>query len=148
MDDATWNQWMNYRQIVLSANQPIEFYVRVLDETGQPIEGAKLSLTLSRMNENIFSMTNFPHWQAADAAQHLKLDFYSNTEGWIKFTGVTGDSLWVESLQKEGYTWTMPQIGSFLYKPGGQHQVGYDGMDDAFDPAKGYIFHMQKEDGK
>ena len=54
----------------------------------------------------------------------------------------------VEELDKDGYTWTMPQIGSFLYEPDGGHRVGNAGMEDAFDSQKGYVFHLQKNESK
>ena len=73
------------------------------------------------------------------------LDLYSDTNGWIKLVGVTGRDLRVEILKKDGYSWTMPQIDSFAYESNGERTVGYAEMRDAFNPDKGYVFHLHKD---
>jgi len=148
IDEDHWNQLMLVRQLALAENQPIEFYARTLDQNEQPVEGATLCITLSRIDEKMFETTNFFSKKMGDEIVHLPVKLVSDTNGWIKLTGVTGDSLWIESLSKDGYSWTMPQIGSFLYEPNGGHRVGNAGMEDAFDSQKGYIFHLQKIEGK
>lgn len=145
IDEDHWNQLMLVRQLALSQNQPIEFYARTLDQNELPVKGATLCITLSRIDERMFETTNFFSKKMGDEIIHLPVTLVSDTNGWIKLRGVTGDSLWVESLSKEGYSWTMPQIGSFLYEPNGGHRVGNAGMEDAFNPDKGYIFHLQKK---
>ncbi len=144
IDEDHWNQLMLVRQLALGQNQPIDFYARTLDQNEQPVEGATLCITLSSIDEKIFETTNFFSKKMGDEVVHLPMKLVSDTNGWIRLRGVTGDSLWVESLSKEGYSWTMPQIGSFLYDPNGEHRVGNAGMEDAFNPDKGYVFHMQK----
>jgi hypothetical protein len=146
IDEDHWNQLMLVRQIALEQNQPVKFYARVLDQNDQPVEGAKLQITLSQINEKMFETTNFFHMNMGDEITHIPLELVSDRDGWIKVTGVTGDSLWIEALNKEGYSCTLPNIGSFLYEPNGQHRVGYTGMEDAFNPAKGYILHLRKID--
>ncbi len=122
IDDDTWNRWLAYRQFILEQNPPVEFYVRVVDQNEQPVEGAKLKLKLSRMEGMSFATTNFDAWDPAKAIQDTYLTLYSNTNGWIQLTGVTGRTLNIESLEKEGYSCTLPSIGSFGYMP---HGVGY-----------------------
>ena len=139
---------MQARQMILAQNQPVEFYARVVDQTNKPLEGAMLCITLSRIDEKMFDTTNFFHMQMGDEIVHLPMKLLSDTNGWIKVVGITGKALWVESLGKEGYSWTMPQIDSFAYEPNGERTVGYAGMEDAFNPAKGFVFHLQKIEAK
>jgi hypothetical protein len=144
VDEETWSRWLAYRQFILEQNPPVEFYARVVDQSGQPVEGAKLTLKLTRMEGMAFATTNFSAWDPAKAIQDTSLDLYSDAKGWIKLSGVTGRDLRVETLKKDGYSWTMPQIDSFAYESNGERTVGYAEMRDAFNPDKGYVFHLTK----
>jgi len=144
IDENTWNKWMSYRQLILAENQPVEFYVRVVDQAEQPVEGAKLTISLERLDETMFAPTNYLHWDPAAAFQKKFFDLHSDSKGWISITNMTARDLRVETLVKNGYSWTMPQIDAFGYEPEGKHSVGYTEMEDAFNPDKGYVFHMEK----
>ena len=148
IDEEHWNRLMLVRQMILEQIQPVVFYARVEDEGGNPVEGAQLKITLSRINEKMFETTNFFHMNMGDEIVHIQLNLLSDVSGWIRVTNMTGKALWVESLSKEGYSWTMPQIDSFAYGINGERTVGYAEMRDAFDPNKGYVFHLQKIEGK
>jgi hypothetical protein len=148
IDEETWNRLMQARQMILEQNQPVEFYARIVDQNNKPLEGVVLSITLSHIDENMFATTNFLSMKMGDEIVHLPMKILSDTNGWIKVAGVTGKALRVESLGKEGYSWTMPQIDSFAYEPNGERTVGYAGMEDAFNPDKGFVFHMEKIDAK
>ena len=137
-----------FRQLVLSANQPIEFYASILDQDNKPVEGAKLKLKLSYTDEEMFRGTNFLHKKMGDEILSKPLEITSDSNGWIKLSGLKGQILRVESLNKDGYSWEMPQIDSFGYEAGGKHSIGYIGMEDAFNPSKGYVFPLQKIDRK
>ena len=145
VDEEIWSRWLAYRQFILDQNPPVEFYARVVDQDGQPVEKAKLTLKLTRMEGMAFATTNFSAWDPAKAIQDTSLDLYSDTNGWIKLVGVTGRDLRVEILKKDGYSWTMPQIDSFAYESNGERTVGYAEMRDAFNPDKGYVFHLHKD---
>jgi hypothetical protein len=148
IDDEGWKWLQRVRQRALSANQPIEFYGRALDQNDKPVEGAKLILTLTYVDEEMFRGTNFFHMNMGDEMRFKPLELMSDADGWIKLSGIKGESLRVQSLSKEGYSWTMPQIGSFIYEQNGKHRVGHTEMEDAFNPNKGYIFHLQKDESK
>ncbi len=112
---------MNYRQVVLGQNQPIEFYARVLDQNEKPLEGAKLKLKLTRWDENEFSMSNFPNWNPERAVQEKDFYLYSDSDGWIQFVGTNGSFLNIWGLTKEGYFSSYPD-GNFAgvhYEPSG-----------------------------
>jgi hypothetical protein len=148
IDEETWKKIMEARPQYLIDNQPVEFYARVLDQNRQPLEGVKLIISLERMDETKFAPTNYLHWDRAAAYEKKFIDLVSDAKGWIQLTGVTGKALRIESLSKTGYSWTMPQIDSFAYEYTGQRTVGYPGMEDAFNPEKGYILQMQKIESK
>jgi hypothetical protein len=144
IDEDHWSRLMALRQMILSENQPIEFYARTIDQDGQPVSGAILIITISRVDERLFNTTNFFHLNAGDEIIHHDLQLVSDIDGWMRLTNTTGNSLWFEAINKSGYTCELPNVGSFLFEPNGQHRVGYAGMEDAFDPARGYVFHLQK----
>jgi hypothetical protein len=147
VDKATSDKWVKYRQVVLSENQPIEFYARVIDQNGNPVQGAKLILQLSRMNENEFSMANFPNWNPARAVVNKGFEVFSDSSGWIQVTQTNGSHLAVWGLTKEGYISSYPDgnFGGVSYEPGGRRNPSGDiQMTNAWNPQKGYIFHLQK----
>jgi hypothetical protein len=151
VDEETWNKWINYRQIVLDQNQPVEFYARVLDQNERPISGAKLKLKLTRWDENEFSMTNFPNWNPEKAVQENDFYLFSDANGWIQVAGTNGSFLNIWGLTKEGYLSSYPD-GNFAgvhYEPGGVRTPTQDIlMTNSWNPQKGYILHLQKVDGK
>jgi hypothetical protein len=144
IDEATWNRIMINRQVILSENQPIEFYARIVDQDGQAIKGAKLELKVSRMDETMFAPTNYFHWDPAKAVQDIPFELLSDANGWVCLTNKTGQLIQINDLSKAGYSFKMPQIGSFGYEPEGKHLIGDTGMEDAFNPEKGYVFHLQR----
>ncbi len=146
VDAAGWAYMLTVRKILLHENQPVEFYARVANQNGEPISGARLDLNLSYVDEEKVASPEFLRMQMGSEQTNKTLVLYSDARGWVKLTGLTGKALRIESLIKEGYSWTMPLIDSFGYEPEGKHSIGYAGMEDAFNPAKGYIFHMEKLD--
>jgi hypothetical protein len=146
INEVTWNRVLINRQVILSENQPIEFYARIIDQNQQPIKGAKLKLKISRMDETMFVPANYIHWDPAKAVQDITVELLSDVNGWVCITNKTGQLIQINDLSKDGYSWTMPPIGSFGYGP--ERAVGYAGMEDAFNPNKGYIFHLQKIEAK
>lgn len=147
VDEPTWRRWLNYRGVVLSENQPVEFYARVIDQDGNPVGDAKLKLRLSRMNENEFSMANFPNWNPAKGVENKDLEVFSDSNGWIQITRTNGSHLAVWGLTKDGYLSSYPDgnFGGVSYEPNGRRNPSGDiQMTNAWNPQKGYIFHLQK----
>lgn len=148
VDEQAWNKWMNYRQIILAQNQPVEFYARVLDQNEQPVEGARLKLKLTRCDEKEFSMSNFPHWNPEKAVQEKDFYLFSDANGWIQFTGTNGYFLNIWGLTKEGYLSSYPD-GNYAgvhYEPENKRTPTQDiMMTNSWDSQKGYTFHLQKK---
>lgn len=150
LDEQTWNKFLSYREVVLSENQPIEFYARALDQSGKPVEGVKLHVSIERLDESVFVATNYLHWDPALAFQKLYFDLYSDANGWIQFTGTNGIVLDMTGLSKEGYISAYPNgnFGGVHYEPSGTRVPSGDIlMTNAWNPQKGYILHLQKIEG-
>jgi len=76
----------------------IDFWGKIVDETGEPIPGASVNFTLN----------NHPERDGA------YLQTTSDSEGLFNLTGKTGASLFV-AVDKEGYYQTKKSSGSFKY---------------------------------
>ena len=144
VDAAGWSHLLMLRRLILEANQPVEFHARIVDQQEQPVAGALLKLNLTRVDETLVR-TKFPNMNMGDEQVEELIELSSDADGWIRLTGRTGKSVYVVSLVKDGYLWTQPTMGSFLYESAGRHRVGYKGMEAAFDPSKGYTFHLWKK---
>jgi hypothetical protein len=148
IDEGHWNQLMLVRQLALLQNQPVEFYARVLDQNDQPVEGARLSLKLTRTDEKMFATTNFFSRQMGDEVLNIPFELLSDSNGWIRFTRTNGYFLDMRGLSKDGYLSKYPDgnFGGVHYESGGRRNT-YGGdiqLTNALDPQKGYILHLQK----
>jgi hypothetical protein len=145
-DDEGWEWILKVRRMMLEMNQPVEFYLRVIDQHDNPVAGAGLTAALSRVDENKLKPKNFLHLQMGDEIVHEPLRLESDTDGWIRFHGRTGKAVFWDNLAKEGYLWSTPlSLGSLVFEPGKRRALGSLEMADAFDPSKGYTFHMWKK---
>jgi hypothetical protein len=81
-----WWETMRQRDRRFEWKMPIEFYGRVIDDQGQPIEGAKIRFQWTDLS---------PHGTSESTT-------LSNTEGLFHLLGATGKNLGVQ-VRKEGY---------------------------------------------
>lgn len=151
IDEEHWNQLMLARQLALSQNQPVEFYARVLDQNDRPVEGARLSVKLTRNDEKMFETTNFFSRQMGDEVLVIPLELFSDSNGWISLTGTNGYFLDLWSLTRDGYSSSYPG-GNFAgvhYKPGGVRTPTDDIlMTNSWNSGKGFVLHLQKNELK
>ena len=151
IDEDQWNRLMLARKLALSQNQPVEFYARVLDQSNQPIEGAKLTLKLTRTDERMFETTNFFSRQMGDEVSTIPFELFSDSNGWIRLTQTNGMFLDLWSLSREGYSSSYPG-GNFAgahYKQGGVRTPTEDIlMTNSWNPNRGYILHLKKIEGR
>ena len=116
-------------------NGPVQFYAKVIDQNGQPVEGAILTMTLSVFDEGVFVSDK-------NRVKTTKLRIVSGAGGLLEIKNSKGSSLWVESLEKEGYLWVYPQgLGSFSF--GSLHAPKV--APDYANPSRRFIFHMWKK---
>jgi hypothetical protein len=99
---AQWDRLMFLRKLALERNQPVEFYARVLDQSEQSVEGAKLALRLSRVDEKMFETTNFFHHEMGDEVRSIPIELASDPKGWIQLTETNGFSLDLMGISKQG----------------------------------------------
>ena len=148
IDEDHWNQLMLVRQLALSQNQPVEFYARVLDQNNQPVEGAKLTLKLTRTDETMFATTNFFSRKMGDEVLIIPFELFSDSNGWIQLTETNGSFLDLTGLSKEGYLSSYPD-GNFAgvhYELGGIRTPTQDIlMTNSWNPEQGYILHLDKK---
>lgn len=151
IDEDQWNRLMLVRQLALEQNQPVEFYAQILDQNNQPVEGAKLTLKLTRTDERMFETTNFFSRQMGDEVLIIPFELFSDSNGWVSLTGTNGYFLNLWGLAKDGYSSSYPD-GNFAgvhYELGGIRTPTQDIlMTNSWNPQKGYILHFQKIEGK
>jgi hypothetical protein len=96
-------------QDVLGRNKAVDFFGEVIDQNNQPISGVHIVLKVRHWHYNP------PADLDSDFPQHeLKTD----ASGKFNFTGVTGDVLELESIEKDGYR-PSPKIPHSLGTSGG-----------------------------
>ena len=148
IDEDQWNRLMLVRQLALEQNQPVEFYAQILDQNNQPVEGAKLTLKLTRTDERMFETTNFFSRQMGDEVLIIPFELFSDSNGWVSLTGTNGYFLNLWGLAKDGYSSSYPD-GNFAgvhYELGGIRTPTQDIlMTNSWNPQKGYILHLQKD---
>jgi hypothetical protein len=147
IDEDHWSRLMLVRKMELEKNQPVEFYARVLDQDEQPIEGARLSVKLTRTDERMFNTTNFFSRKMGDEVLIARLELSSDNNGRISLTETNGSFLDLIKLAKDGYHSGYPD-GNFAgvhYGLGGVRTPTEDAqMTNSWDSQKGYILHLEK----
>ena len=84
------------RQYMESQNQPIEFYGQVVDQDGNPLSGARMKgLTL-----HVKVIVPAP-W--GDKDEITPIEKTTDSAGRFEVNGISGRSLEIDSIQKEGY---------------------------------------------
>ncbi len=84
------------KQEIESANVPIEFYGKFIDQDSNALTGVKIKISIR-------------HWTMPDptvqlaGSKEIYLDQTSDADGRFEFHGETGDAVYVESVQKDGY---------------------------------------------
>jgi hypothetical protein len=146
IDKDHWNQLMLARQMALQRNQLLNFYARVVDQDEQPVEGAKLKLTLTYLDEDMFKTTNFFQKNIGDEVAHKTIELSFGADGWIQLTNTRGYSVDVRGLSKEGYLAARDYYGGELYEPNGTRRTFGDDilMTNFYNAQTGYTFHLQK----
>jgi hypothetical protein len=105
------------RQYIESQNKPIEFYGLVIDQSSNPISGAKVRVEV-RQKKVIVPAP----W--GDKDQVVPIGKETDSDGRFEITGVTGDSLTIRSVEKEGYK----------LSPKTENIYGYGGVPKPFHP--------------
>lgn len=94
---------------VAAKNVPVNFWGRVVDQDEQPLAGVRVVMRIRQW----FYNTN-----SGPGTLSPKQEATSNTEGKFEWTGVSGDSLELESVTKEGYRLSPKTQSGFVYSRG------------------------------
>ncbi len=133
VDPDKWKKFLDSYEEIKAMVVPIEFYGRVIDQTGMPVSGAKVVL---RMRSEEVSMAVL--WKKGLRDVKTKeFMLLSDDEGFFSLIGIRGSILHIDALEKEGYIHPK-KYGSFGY---GKY-VGEIHHPDKNNPV---IFQMRKK---
>ena len=114
-------------------NGAIEFYAKIIDQTGVPVEGAILTGNMSVYDEGLLVNDK-------DRVQDTPIQVRSDGAGRLEFKSPHGSTLRVDTLKKDGYLWNHPGFGSFSFGSLNRPKI----PPDYTDPAKRLTFQMWK----
>ena len=150
IDDEGWERYQLMLELIFQGNQPIEFYVRVVDQNGEPVVGARLELRLSGVDTDKV-LAKFPHMNMGEEQTNWTNMVYSDADGWVRLKGIAGNYLRVWSISKEGYLSKYQDniAGTVIYETNcvvqtGRVKTAGELTMDVLNPKKGYTFHLSK----
>ncbi len=100
------NRILLVRDVIAQANQPVSFYGRVVDQSGQPIVGTAVTVSVRSTAEPLPG-------DSEDIVTPYNLTTDSN--GQFQVTNIKGSLLTVEALAKDGYEAPDPIPGEYWY---------------------------------
>jgi hypothetical protein len=143
IDNVGWARLLDVRNVLLRENQPMEFYARVLDQSGLPVSGARMELHLTRINEGRVSSPSFLHMKMGDEQEFLTNTLYSDENGRVALNSIRGKDLTVWSVGKDGYVSDYNARGNYLLVRYGSRDR-QDLNQDVTNPTKGITFQLWK----
>ncbi len=112
--DANWLATVFFHRMnVREKNGDVEFYGKVIDQDGAPVEGAKVEAYASSFVESLREQV------AHGGGKTEKRDFalLSDSKGLFSITGHRARSLTFRSIEKDGYTSSKKMPGGFMFSP-------------------------------
>lgn len=113
-------------------NGPVEFYGKAIDQNGNPVVGARLTMRFSVYN-------NDPARSSLPVIETTNI-LATDASGLCSFSAPRGGALRLDGIEKDGYLWNSPVFLTFNY---GFHKPS--GVPDYADPKKRALFHMWKK---
>jgi hypothetical protein len=148
VSDGSWAYALRLRDVLLHANRPLDFYARVVDQNGQPVPDVQVEFRITRIDEERVASQAFLYMKEG-SEQSVQTNIVScDSNGWIRFTGIRGKELVVCGIVKGGYISDYPNpsyVGTSYDYNGQKNPSGDILATNAWNPAKGYIFHMWKK---
>ena len=111
MSDEAWQRAVRVHSIKKAANRQIDFYGKVIDQHGEPIEGVKLELRTLGYQSSFVDYVKTGREQIKD-----KFTMMTSADGSFVVEGRKGTSFAIEKMTKEGYV--RPERGvkyNFVY---------------------------------
>jgi len=122
---ARWEQFLNYYCATKAAdNRPIEFYGKVEDENGTPVDGVTVRVRVSSFLESPEDQ-----WQAGGGQSASEsLDLLTDGSGLFALSDTRGRVLYIDSLTKDGFEDVFKYKRTYLYgqRYGGAHAPDRD----------------------
>lgn len=131
-DEQKRARMLELRQIMNQANQPVQFWGKVVDQDSAPLPSVKVRVSIKHTVETVPGSTR-------DVFNHI--DLVTDSQGLFSITGRKGALLGIEELKKEGYEapytgnrayWYAPPIVTMQFTP---------------DAARPEVFRMWKKSG-
>jgi hypothetical protein len=113
-----------------SRNGAVQFYAKAIDQNGDAISGVKLVVSLSRHVAG-----------SSRPVQDERIEVISDAHGNFDLTGTQAVSLRTLQLEKAGYLWVNPGLGSFDFRPG---KIARQPI-DYLDPSRRFIFTLWRK---
>jgi hypothetical protein len=98
MSDANWQRALRVHSIRKSANRNIDFYGKIIDQNGEPVEGVNLEFEMLGYQDSFLDYLN-------TGQERIKNKFTMTTDanGMFAVEQKKGTSLSIERMRKEGY---------------------------------------------
>ena len=75
---------------IFDGNEEVEFYARIVDQNGVPVEGIKLRMEISRWDGSFNNLLPFPYGRNSNSKE---IELRSDKHGIVEVVGETGFSL-------------------------------------------------------
>lgn len=105
------------RAAALERNVPIDFFGRVIDQNGNPLAGVNISANTRTI---IIGVDDKPY------TAFPKTNLVTGASGEFEISGMAGDVLTIESLDKEGYEKDPSTLRGFSYDPSQHFTSSFD----------------------
>lgn len=114
--EQVWQNTLFMHKRGLAANEPIEFYGRVVDEHARSVPDARVEFQFGGYAEDFLTKWSNPLTRTnADQVRREDVVMFTDGDGRFAFTGETGMSLRILSISKEGYITAPFEYSSFGY---------------------------------
>jgi len=101
--DNYWDGLREAESEAKIANVEIEFYGKVVDQSGDPVPGAKVSFSVYVNNENLVSQLLTLGYGNVAPAESKVTEVQTDEQGLFSVSGVRGEHATVENIEKLGY---------------------------------------------
>lgn len=136
LDERIWAKVLKDTDRLMSENSPLEFYARVLDQDGNPVAGAQLSLRVERYDRNLLLKASY----GGETRERKDVVLTSDADGRFKLKQPEACNVNVLSLSKPGYLWK-----SNIYISYYNALVRLREKPEFADPLRGVVFHMWRQ---
>ena len=111
--DSFWDKLKDAEEDAKEKNVDIQFYGKVVDQYGQPVEGAKISFSVITENESLISMSLQLGRENTPLTVSEKMEVYSDSNGLFQIGDIRGTSASIDAIEKTGYLFKSKQYFTY-----------------------------------